>query len=53
MRANVGDRIRAFSQADTAATVQARRRAGVWIFMLAIPFPVSLPTGKSRIFRVP
>ena len=29
--------------------VQARRRTGVWIFTLAIPFPASLPTGKSRI----
>ena len=33
--------------------VQARRRTGVWIFMLAIPFPASLPTGKSRISQVP
>ena len=33
--------------------VQARRRTGVWIFTLAIPFPASLPTGKSRISQVP
>ena len=31
--------------------VQARRRTGVWIFTLAIPFPASLPAGKSRILH--
>ena len=35
------------------AAVQARRRTGVWIFMLAVPFPAFLPTGKSRISQVP
>ena len=30
-----------------------KRRTGVWIFTLAIPFPASLPTGKSRISQVP
>ena len=33
--------------------VQAQRQTGVWIFTLAIPFPASLPTGKSRISQVP